>query len=309
MDLRATLDELVSSASLPPVSSVQALDDRGFDNELLLGVLTDGRQVLLRQNLESASPPLARAAFLSLHQVGAPQLHAANSSGAVLVDFIPGETLAALCRRSPAGDDVWRMVGEAYRRIHAVHFPSGLRGQFGPDRLELEPCDPVELLHSKVNEVELVVRTQRPALTGSLAKLRSRIDARADELRAQQPCLVHSDPNFHNIVVSNERATLIDWDYPAVHYPLEELEALEEHAYLHGIPGLPAAFLAGYGIEVSRPLLRLYRIVGNLGVLNSEWSEMAADPRHPANLRSMLAVWDWQLREWLDQIEHHLQQT
>lgn len=74
------------------------------------------------------------------------------------------------------------------------------------------------------------------------------------------------------------------------------------------MPELPAAFFAGYGVGVSRPLLRLHRIVGNLGVLNSEWSEMAADtPHHPANLRSMLAAWDEQLRGWLDRIEEHLQ--
>lgn len=120
---------------------------------------------------------------------------------------------------------------------------------------------------------------------------------------------MHSDPNFHNIVVSADRVTLIDWDYPAVHYPLEELEALEEHAYVHGISELPAAFFAGYGEEVSRPLLRLHRIVGNLGVLNSEWSDMAADTRHPASLRSMLGAWDRQLREWLDRIEDHIQQA
>lgn len=222
---------------------------------------------------------------------------------------MPGETLATLCRRGRADEAVWRMVGQAYRRIHAVEFPSGLRGPFGPERLELEPCDPVELLHSKVKMVEPVVRSQRPALMASLDKLRSRIDARADELRAQRPCLVHSDPNFHNIVVSADRITLIDWDYPAVHYPLEELEALEEHAYVHGISELPAAFFAGYGVEVSRPLLRLHRIVGTLGVLNSEWSDMAADARHPARLRSMLGAWDRQLRDWIDRIEYHLQQT
>jgi hypothetical protein len=38
---------------------------------------------------------------------------------------------------------------------------------------------------------------------------------------------VHSDANFHNIVVGTDRVTLIDWDYPAVRYRLEELEGLE----------------------------------------------------------------------------------
>lgn len=233
MDLRATLDELIAAASLPPVVSAHTLGEQGFDNQLLVGMLADSRQVLIRQNLAPAPPPIARARFLALHDLGAPRLYAANSSGAVLVDFVPGETLAAMCRRGAVDDDMWGKVGQAYQRIHAVRFPSPLRGSFGPARLELEPWDPVELLHSKVQAVESVVRSQRPTLAPSLARLRERIDARAEELRGQLPCLVHSDPNFHNIVVGADRVTLIDWDYPAVRYPLEELEALEEHARAH----------------------------------------------------------------------------
>ena len=64
-------------------------------------------------------------------------------------------------------------------------------------------------------------------LTDGRQVLRDRIDARAKELRREEPCLVHSDANFHNIVVGTDRVTLIDWDYPAVRYPLEELEGLE----------------------------------------------------------------------------------
>jgi hypothetical protein len=72
---------------------------------------------------------------------------------------------------------------------------------------------------------------------------------------------------------------------------------------------LPAAFFAGYGREVSRPLLRLHRIVACLGTFNSEWSDIAADTRHPAGLQSTLRMWDKQLRGWIDRIEEHLQQT
>ena len=125
------------------------------------------------------------------------------------------------------------------------------------------------------------------------------------------PCLTHTDANFHNIIVGTDRATLIDWDFPAVRYPLEELEALEEHAYLNGMAELPPAFFAGYGKEVSRPLLRLHRIVGCLESLNesTEWSEMADDSRLPSHLRSMLSSWDQQLRNWILRIETHLEQT
>jgi hypothetical protein len=247
---------------------------------------------------------------LSLHDVGAPHLYAANDTGAVLVDFIPGETLSALARRRGVGDREWRMVGVAYRRIHAVQFPPPLRGPFGPKHLELTPEDPVDLLHSRVDAAEPAVGSQQPALLPALGRLRERIDARANELRQEVPCLAHTDANFHNIIVGTDHATLIDWDYPAVRYPLEELEALEEHAYLNGVAELPASFFAGYGKEVSRPLLRLHRIVGCLGSLgSSEWSEMAEDRRFPADLRHMIRGWDQQLRHWILRIDDHLGQT
>lgn len=182
----------------------------------------------------------------------------------MLVEFVEGETLAAVARRGALGDREWRMVGEAYRRIHAVKFPTPLRGTFGPDRLELTLEDPVALLHCKVDDAEPGIRAQRPDMVALLDELRDRIDARADELRREQPCLVHTDANFHNLIVGADQVRLIDWDYPAVRYPMEELEALEEHAYLNGVPELPAAFVAGYGRQVSRPLLQLHRIVGCL---------------------------------------------
>jgi hypothetical protein len=55
---------------------------------LPVGVLTDGRQILLRQNLIPAPPPTARADFLSRHEGGAPRLYAANNAGAVLVEYL-----------------------------------------------------------------------------------------------------------------------------------------------------------------------------------------------------------------------------
>lgn len=148
---RRTLDELVAAASLPAVMSTRVLSERGFDNQLLVGVLLDGREVLLRQKPHPSPAPALRAGFLTLHDVGAPRLHIGNDAGAVLVDFVPGETLAALASRGALGDHEWRLVGLAYRRIHAVRFPAPLPGRFGPERLELSPQDPVELMHSRVD--------------------------------------------------------------------------------------------------------------------------------------------------------------
>jgi len=43
------------------------------------------------------------------------------------------------------------------------------------------------------------------------------------------PCLVHGDSNFHNVIVGAD-SDLIDWDGPAVRYPLDHAAA---HWLLH----------------------------------------------------------------------------
>ena len=103
MDARRQLNELITAASLPPVESTRELAG-GFENQLLVGVLRDGRSVLLRQRPEPASNPGPRARFLAVNEVGAPRLYAADDTGAVLVEFVPGETLAAVARRGELGD-------------------------------------------------------------------------------------------------------------------------------------------------------------------------------------------------------------
>jgi len=308
VDARAVLEELVSAAGLPPVISTRVLSGQGFDNQLLVGLLSDGHEVLLRQSSVPAASPAPRANFLAAHGVGAPRLYTANDEGAVLVDYIEGETLAAAARRGGLGDREWQLVGAAYRRIHAVQFPAPLRGSFGPERLELTPTDPVQLMHANVDAAEPEIRALRPSMLPHLSTLRDHIDAHAEELRREIPCLTHTDANFHNLILAADRVTLIDWDHPGVRYPLEELEALEEHAYLNGVAELPEAFFAGYGREVSRPLLRLHRMSGCLGHVGSrEWAEMAADSRHPPELRSMIRAWDEQLKNWIYQIADHLE--
>jgi len=146
-----TLDELVAAVSLPAVMSTRVLSERGFDNQLLVGVLLDGREVLLRQKPHPSPAPALRAGFLTLHHVGAPRLHIGNDASAVLVDFVPRGDVGRAGQPRRVGDHEWRLVGLAYRRIHAVRFPAPLPGRFGPERLELPPQDPVELMHSRVD--------------------------------------------------------------------------------------------------------------------------------------------------------------
>jgi hypothetical protein len=307
IDLPAVLDELVAAASLPQVSSTEPVHGLGLDNLLLKAVLSDGRTVLLRQSKYQDEAPHLRAAFLAARDVGAPRLYAANERGGMLVDFVAGRLLADVVRVGAADDRTWYQVGSAYRRVHAVTFPAPLQGRVRPRSIELEPLDPVDQLLTKIAAAEPWLNRERPALLPMLAPLRELLAAVAAEMRAEHPCLTHGDANLHNVVVSDELATLIDWDFPAVRYPIDELSALDEHAYLNGASGLPPSFFAGYGRHVPRHLLHLYRIVGCLTWLSSqEWANWAADGSLPQATRTTLFGWRRKLLTWVDRLPEHM---
>ena len=79
---------------------------------------------------------------------------------------------------------------------------------------------------------------------------------------AAAPCSCVARPRDHP-PASPDRLGL-----PVGPVSLAELSALE-HAYLHGLDGLPAAFFAGYG-EVSARLVLAYWIVGCIGWLSGD---------------------------------------
>jgi len=307
MDIRAVLDELVAAASLPQVVSTEPVRRLGLDNVLLKALLVDGRVVLLRQSKSQNRSPLRWAEFLSAQNVGAPRLYAANEHGGMLVDFVAGRLLADLVQGGAADDGTWQKVGAAFRKVHAVRFPAPLQGDIGPEWIRLVPRDPVGQLLTKITAAERWVITERPNLVPALAPLRELVAMAAAEVRAETPCLVHGDANLHNVVVDDERATLIDWDFPAVRYPIDELAALDEHAYLNGGSGLPPSFFVGYGRQISLRLLRIYRIVGCLTWLSGEdWTEWGSSDSIPPSTRATILDWRRKLLAWLDHLPTHI---
>jgi thiamine kinase-like enzyme len=102
-------------------------------------------------------------------------------------------------------------------------------------------------LHQDIDAVRDWVAYHRATLTSSLDRVSGLVDARASQIREERPAVTHGDVSLPNIMVSVHRVQLIDWDFPRVRYPMAELSTLDEHAYLHGSEGLPAAFFAGYG--------------------------------------------------------------
>lgn len=300
------LSRLVSEAGLPPIVEATRIDDQGFglDNVLTRATLEDGTEVLLRFNPAEKRAPRLRALFLARHQVGAPRLYASDDEGTSLLAFVPGRSLAEQIADIGADDQVWKRAGAAFARVHAVKFPAPLQGEFGANELVLTPLDPADQLHGNLDSVQPWVREEQRHILPAVDSLHQLIDRYAAEIRSETPCLTHGDANLLNVIVNEDAVTLIDWDTPAVRYPLDELSALDEHVYLcDGGAGLPPAFFSGYGRDVSVDLLLIYRMVGCLGWLSGdEWSDWAADKALPPSARHRLKRWHGRLLRWTQQI-------
>lgn len=299
------LTRLVAEAGLAPVVEAAEIDDQGhgLDNTLIRATLEDGTEVLLRINPAKPTDPRVRARFLAQARVGAPRTYASDDSGAALLEFVPGRTLAEQLADGMADDRIWAGIGAAFARVHAVKFPAPLQGQLGPTELVLAPLDPVDQLHANVDRVQPWVQGNQPHLLPAIDSLHQLIDRRGAEIRSETPCLIHGDVNLLNIIVSEDAVTLIDWDGPAVRYPLDELSALDEHVYLCGGAGLPSAFFTGYGRDVAADLLLIYRIVGCLGWLSGDdWTEWADDESIPPPARQRLMRWHERLLRWTQRI-------
>ncbi|SER59522.1 Phosphotransferase enzyme family protein [Lentzea xinjiangensis] len=90
--------------------SVEPLHGDGLTNALHLVVLADGRKAVLRQ------PKVARD-LPKFVVPGAPEVLACNGRGDVLVEYVEGRTLADAL---PVSAEVWRSIGEAFRKIHRI---------------------------------------------------------------------------------------------------------------------------------------------------------------------------------------------
>lgn len=297
------LDALVEAAALPPVMSTASVDGQGYglDNTLTRAVLLDHREVLLRISKVHAASPQRRAAFLAACDAGAPGLYAADDSGATLVEFIPGRPLADLVAEGSDEARVWELTGAAFAQVHAVRFPAPLQDSVGSASIVLEPVDPVDQLQGSIVASRPWLALHRPHVLPALTRLGHFVESRVAEIRAESPCLVHGDANLLNIIVGHDTVTLVDWDFPAVRYPLAELSALDEHVYLNGGSGLPAPFFTGYGRDVPADLLLTYRMVGCLGWLRGDdWLHWNSDATIPAPARQRLDRWHQRLLEWVD---------
>lgn len=310
-----TVQDLVADAGLPEIRDIQPLTDGpGLDNKLSLVTFVDGRQLLAREPLADGARQdhSLRAAFLERHGVGAPNVYATAADGSSLVEWIVGTSLAdhlAANSADPSADEpVWNWLGISLAAVHAVVFPAPLQGNLGPSELTLRPVDPVDDLRVRLGDGQRWIEQSATQLADVPIRLRQLIDQYRDIIRAEQPCLIHGDVNLDNFVVTDTAVRPVDWDYPRVGYPLAELGALDEHAYLNGMNhGLPPAFWDGYGRSYPPDLLLLYRAAGCLNWLaGPEWSGWEADPRTSEQTKHQLRHWHQRLTMWTDALPQRL---
>jgi tRNA A-37 threonylcarbamoyl transferase component Bud32 len=299
-----TLHRLIAAADLPTPRSVRPIDDgTGLDNRITVAELADGRFVVLRQSREPAASPRLRVQFLRANGIETPELYKSTDNGEALWEYVPGQTLARAVEEGLADETVWRRVGAALAKVHSVTFPLQLEGPIGADSLNLRPLDPVRNLQESLAASGAWVDRERPQLSDALKRVSCFISDRSSEIRASRSSVLHGDINLLNIIVNDNAVRLIDWDFPRVGQHLAELSALDEHAYLHGLDGLPAEFYEGYGRSVPENLLLAYRIVGCVGWLASDdWIEWDHNDDLPEAARSRLNEWHHRLLDWSDRI-------
>jgi aminoglycoside phosphotransferase (APT) family kinase protein len=297
----ALLHQLVAAAGLPPVQSSEPLRGHGFDHEILRATLADSQQVVLRHRQQESRPlPSGQARFLAEHDVPAPALLGGNEF-ATLYEYIPGEMLSALVAEGRMTDDAWRSAGTAFRLLHAVRFPKGLKGGFGPEELILSPADPVRDLHELLVHAEPRLKVNLPVVIPHLPRLHEVIDDNADALRETPTALLHRDVYPANIIVGPSRTTLIDWGDPRVGDPAQEIAALDEHLDLINGSQLPGAFFETYGPR-SQPNTAIHRLTGAISWFSGGLFDTDLDP----GLEARVTHWRASLVAYLTDIGDHL---
>ncbi|WP_175482666.1 phosphotransferase enzyme family protein [Actinokineospora iranica] len=305
--LQELSDELVAVAGLPQVVEATPLTGRGFENTIVVLTFADRSKAVLRAFREPRMPETPRAVFLAQQGVPAPALLAANDR-ASLVEFAEGAPLGDHIENRTDTEQVWRLVGAAYARVHAVSFPTGLAGEdLGPARFVLTPRDPAAELHEIVDESVPGLRRLAPDLVPLLGELHLAIDAVAPSLREARSALGHGDINMWNVLVSQDRATLIDWDFPRVGDPAKEVALLDKHASLYNGTGLPPAFFAGYG-KTQEPNTTLHRVVQTLGWATSgDFTQIDRDPDLTEDLKQRAKNWLPKLVAHVREMPAHLE--
>lgn len=201
---------------------------------------------------------------------------------------------------------MWRHVGEAFRKVHAVRFPDRLAGMVGPNEIVLHPCDPVAEVQASIERALPGLMVFDGEVRGSFEHLHGMAEMLDGAIRRAPVSLVHDDVNMWNVIVDAERAVIIDWDYPAVKSSLREIALLDKHAWLFnglGRVGLPEDFCMGYG-EVDLAVVELYRVPETVAwAVSDDWTTFA---RQSSPLRERARQWHEMLLTYVADLPQHI---
>jgi aminoglycoside phosphotransferase (APT) family kinase protein len=299
------LADLLENAGLPAAETTRQLSERGFDHEVHLAQLYDGRYVVLRRRKKRGEPEQVKATFLESHGAPAPRL-LAGTGDATLHEFIPGTLLGDLIETRLDTQETWRMVGQALRRVHDVRFPCELVGEVQPNQIVLRPVDPLAAMHAQIEESIPGLRRLAPTTLEHLPALHDVVNRSATSLRTAPTSLLHGDISMWNIIVNDNEAVLIDWDVPRVGESAMEVALLDIHASLFNGRGLDNAFYSGYGRGPAEPNTSLHRVVQTLfWAASDDWTSFE---KLPAESYERTRRWLTVLLAHVGQLATHIQQ-
>jgi aminoglycoside phosphotransferase (APT) family kinase protein len=126
----------------------------------------------------------------------------------------------------PTGDSAWLKILQVYRRVHAI-LPADVERLGLPAGPLLGPWAPVE----QVAAIVAYARQLPPAgQSARLVELMDTLQRMGFPSLPHTQCWGHGDPNVRNIILAEQGAVLVDWEYSGITDPAHEMAKLMSHA-------------------------------------------------------------------------------
>jgi len=264
---------------------VRPLPGAGLLNRHWLVELENGDRLVVRRYEWPWGPAepfdrMAKEAWLlprlSDADVPAPQVLAADRVGAdaaLLLSFVEGSPLGELDHRP---DVLWHASGRALRAVHEADIglagePAGLLVAGG-----VEPfADGWARWHvdNTRAHAESLAR-DRPELAIDVDRCVGVVESARPLLDARPIRLIHTDANPWNVLVTDEQATWVDWEFAWLGDPIYDFARLTL-ARKRDLGRVPDALFDGYGDDPTRdPVFAVYALGFHLWMANEALSPL-----------------------------------
>jgi aminoglycoside phosphotransferase (APT) family kinase protein len=224
-------------------------------NENAIVTIASGERFVYRRYKwegEGALAPLSRLRreAWQFDQLGTPRVLAvAEDPPALLLEFLPGETLGELAARGEASARHWHETGAAFRSLHEL-----TPAKAAAAGIDVEPDDPQRDLDTVGSRLESLA-SSRPDLD-----LAAAWDLHGSAAAApRRTSLLHGDAHLWN-VLAGPRCVLIDLEKSTGGDPDFDLAYFDGLRFRDGIGPTPPEFYDGYGRRPTGPWYELHRI-------------------------------------------------